>query len=155
MWAFRLEYRRDHSKGKGMHRKLSISEWLEIAMEKNTDRKCLACNGIQVKNLGYKNTTPNFLYLIASGINLQVETEIKLPYSGENYRLCGVIYHGNGHFVSRIVDKSGDIWYHDGASTGENVKYEKNVLSISNQGWQKVKHFNVTAYVFTKLYSRE
>ena len=87
-----------------------------------------------------------------SGINLQVETEIKLPNDGDKYRLCGVIYFGNGHFVSRIIDKSGDIWYHDGASTGENVKYEKNALTISNQGWQKVKSFHVTAYVFTRLY---
>ena len=152
MWAFRLEHRKDHPKGKGLHRKLTISEWLDITMEKDTGSKCPSCNGAQVKNLSYGNMCPDFLYLIASGINLQVETEIKLSNDGDKYRLCGVIYFGNGHFVSRIVDKSGDIWYHDGASTGENVKYEKNALTISNQGWQKVKSFHVTAYVFTRLY---
>ena len=79
------------------------------------------------------------------------QTEIKLSNDGDKYRLCGVIYFGNGHFVSRIVDKSGDIWYHDGAKTGENVQYEKNILNISNHGWQKAKSFLASAYIYTKL----
>ena len=50
MWAFRLEHRKDHPKGKGLHRKLTISEWLDITMEKDTGSKCPSCNGAQVKN---------------------------------------------------------------------------------------------------------
>ena len=151
IWSFTQGHRERHPKGKGLHRKLTTSEWLEIVMERDTSRMCGDCGGSQVKVISYTTLTPNFLYLIAYGINLQVETEIKLPNSSERYRLCGVIYFAHGHFVSRIVDKLGDIWYHDGAKTGENVQYEKNILNISNHGWQKAKSFLASAYIYTKL----
>ena len=151
VWSFTQSHRQRHPKGKGLHRKLTISEWLDIVMEKDTSKMCGSCGGSQVKVMSYGEHAPNFLYLIAYGINLQVETEIKLPDESERYRLCGVIYFGQGHFVSRIVDKSGEIWYHDGARTGENVKYEKNILNISNHGWQKARSFDVSAYLYTKL----
>ena len=53
--------------------------------------------------------------------------------------------------MAQIIDKQGDIWYHDGAKTGENVQYEKNILNISNHGWQKAKSFLASAYIYTKL----
>ncbi|KAF8580245.1 hypothetical protein K439DRAFT_1357565, partial [Ramaria rubella] len=28
--------------------------------------------------------------------------------------LCGIIYHGGYHFTSQIIDKTGNIWTHDG-----------------------------------------
>src|SRR6266550_3563957 len=40
------------------------------------------------------------------------------------YILSGVIYFGNYHFTSRILDKSGLIWFHDGIATGNDVIYE-------------------------------
>ena len=92
------------------------------------------------------------MYLIPRLISVKIETEIKLPESNERYRLCGVIYFDKWHFVARIVDKSGGIWYHDGMKTGERVKYEKNMVSISNAGWLEAKKFRITALLYMKVF---
>ncbi|KAF8872935.1 hypothetical protein CPB84DRAFT_1644916, partial [Gymnopilus junonius] len=34
------------------------------------------------------------------------------------YALSGIIYSRQSHFVARIVDSEGSIWYHDGMTTG-------------------------------------
>ncbi|KAJ7288832.1 hypothetical protein C8J57DRAFT_1047192, partial [Mycena rebaudengoi] len=43
--------------------------------------------------------------------------------------LRGVIYHGGNHYVAWIFSKAGDIWFHDGISTGRNTVYEGNIHS--------------------------
>ena len=149
---FTLDHRREHNKGLGMHRRLNVSQWLSITMEHTTNRECSSCGGGIVKNYSYVGRGPAFLYLIPRLINLNIETEIKLPDSDERYRLCGVVYFDNNHFVSRVVDKSGEIWYHDGIKTGEQLKYEKNVVTISNNGWLKARKFRVTALVYLKVF---
>ena len=45
------------------------------------------------------------------------------------YILSGVIYFGNYHFTSRIIDKSGLIWFHDGIATKNDVIYEGTITS--------------------------
>ena len=79
-----------------------------------------------------------------------METEIKLPDSEESYRLCGVVYYDNNHFIARVVKKSGEVWNHDGIKTGEKLKYKKNVVNMSNSGWLKTKKMRVTALVYLK-----
>ena len=37
------------------------------------------------------------------------------------YNLCGIIYLGEFHFISRIIDKNRRVWFYDGA-TFENQK---------------------------------
>ncbi|KAF8233600.1 hypothetical protein L208DRAFT_1265953 [Tricholoma matsutake] len=38
-------------------------------------------------------------------------------------KLQGVIYHGEGHYISQIVVNQ-QLWYHDGITTGANMVYE-------------------------------
>ena len=33
--------------------------------------------------------------------------------------LKGLVYHGDYHLASRIIDNSGNIWFHDGMTTGK------------------------------------
>src|SRR5882762_11037901 len=33
--------------------------------------------------------------------------------------LKGLVYHGGYHFTCRIIDESGNIWFHDGITTGK------------------------------------
>ncbi|KAF8578231.1 hypothetical protein K439DRAFT_1362657, partial [Ramaria rubella] len=36
--------------------------------------------------------------------------------------LCGIIYHGLYHCTSQIIDKTGNIWSHDGTKFDEQCK---------------------------------
>jgi hypothetical protein len=38
-------------------------------------------------------------------------------------KLRGIIYHGRHHFTSQIVSLNGDIWYHDGMTTGRKCNW--------------------------------
>ena len=52
------------------------------------------------------------------GQKMPITSSIEVNSDGENiysYRLCGVIYFGDFHFTSRIIDRKGNIWYYDGA----------------------------------------
>ncbi|KAF8896912.1 hypothetical protein CPB84DRAFT_1681957 [Gymnopilus junonius] len=51
------------------------------------------------------------------------------------FRLHGIIYSGQGHFVSRIIDDQGTIWFHDGITTGSHCKKEKRMEEIPHQEW--------------------
>ncbi|KAI0056157.1 hypothetical protein BV25DRAFT_1787751, partial [Artomyces pyxidatus] len=52
---------------------------------------------------------------------------------GENkctYNLKGMIYHGGDHFTARIVNDKGEVWYHDGISTGRHCRAETRLTGI-------------------------
>jgi hypothetical protein len=56
----------------------------------------------------------------------------EIPIRGINgrntiLRLKGIIYHGNFHFISRIITNDGKIWLHDGMTTGRNAMMEGNM----------------------------
>ena len=46
-------------------------------------------------------------------------------------RLKGIIYHGNFHFISRIITNDSKIWLHDGMTTGGNAMMEGNMRNIT------------------------
>ena len=47
-------------------------------------------------------------------------------------RLKGIIYHGNFHFISRIITNDGKIWLHDGMTSGRNSIMEGNMQNITH-----------------------
>ena len=144
-WLFDDGHRVKHNKGKGRHRRLKVSEWLDITMEQDCDLYCPSCDGELYVNYSYRGKGPAFLYLTIYACNPIIETEIRVPGENTIYRLCGVVYHRANHFVARIVDKSGNVWYHDGCVTGSNIKYVKIVSDMSNNGWLKTCIYRVSA----------
>ncbi|KAI0644145.1 hypothetical protein C8Q79DRAFT_913509 [Trametes meyenii] len=48
------------------------------------------------------------------------------------YRLCGLIYFGKFHFTCRVVSRSGEVWFHDGMTTGNKLTFEGNLVNISD-----------------------
>ena len=62
------------------------------------------------------------------------------------YVLSGVIYFSNYHFISRIVNKSGLIWFHDGITTGNDVIYEGTLLNDIDLSVCKGKHASAAIY---------
>ncbi len=53
------------------------------------------------------------------------------------YRLRGLIYWGEFHFVSRIIDRSGQVWFHDGITTGSSCQWEGTIDLSSDTKWMR------------------
>ncbi|KAJ7243500.1 hypothetical protein C8J57DRAFT_949170, partial [Mycena rebaudengoi] len=41
-----------------------------------------------------------------------------------NCRLRGIVYHSSEHFTARLFTSNGDMWFHDGITTGSTTKYK-------------------------------
>ncbi|KAJ7223620.1 hypothetical protein C8J57DRAFT_1094271 [Mycena rebaudengoi] len=50
---------------------------------------------------------------------------------GWSPKLCGIIYHGDEHFTSRMFTTNGDIWFHNGITTRSSTRFEGNLRNIA------------------------
>lgn len=48
--------------------------------------------------------------------------------------LCGIVYLGHDHFVSRYICSEGKVWFHDGLATGRTCTNEGTFSSFGNSG---------------------
>ncbi|KAI0749945.1 hypothetical protein C8Q80DRAFT_1100248 [Daedaleopsis nitida] len=67
------------------------------------------------------------------------------------YRLCGIIYFTPSHFVCRFIDKSGGVWYHDGAENDAKVLYNGNMVNWSGKKLQEAGKYKMSILLYTKL----
>ncbi|KAJ7878726.1 hypothetical protein B0H13DRAFT_1631019, partial [Mycena leptocephala] len=44
----------------------------------------------------------------------------------------GIMYGGQNHFTCRFVDRQGEIWFHDGITTGSTCNPEVNIATVTN-----------------------
>ncbi|KAJ7633729.1 hypothetical protein B0H17DRAFT_961649 [Mycena rosella] len=66
-------------------------------------------------------------------------------------KLRGVIYGGQGHFTSRIIDRAGNMWFHDGISTGRQCMSEGVLILTSDlMSLQSCGQKNAVAVVYTQ-----
>ncbi|KAJ6573569.1 hypothetical protein DFH09DRAFT_915926 [Mycena vulgaris] len=47
-------------------------------------------------------------------------------------KLRGIIYGGQSHFTCRLVDLAGNLWFHDGITTGAKCLPEVNIWSVTD-----------------------
>ena len=65
------------------------------------------------------------------------------------YILRGVIYFGEAHYTSRILNEDGNVWFHDGIATGNSVIYEGN-LGDSNIVLEKCRGKMAYGAIYSK-----
>ena len=95
---------------------------------------------------------PPFVVFITHNLKICVDNQIVFPEVDQMYCLCGIIYINSSHFVCRFIDKSGGVWYHDGAEYKEHVLYYNNIINFPYQKLQTVdKKYQMTLVVYTRL----
>ena len=115
----------------GANKILSISHWMGNFWE-SSQHKCNVCHN----NLQMNHTICQVLPILAfhfAGqkptidlkITINVNTSVRVTYI-----LRGVIYFGEHHYTSRLVNETGMAWFHDGIATGNSVIYEGNARDI-------------------------
>lgn len=98
----------------------SIVKWI-AELETKTRKKCSDCSCNMVKQVSYKEI-PKLLVFEYPKLDITTDHQIKLQSdNGESHMLYlrGIVYHGQDHFVSRIITPEGNMWFHDGITTGK------------------------------------
>lgn len=67
------------------------------------------------------------------------------------YRLRGLIYLGEFHFISRIVDLSGQVWFHNGMTTRSSCQRETVLDLSSDTDWMRKYHSKKLCYCIYTL----
>ena len=63
---------------------------------------------------------------------MQIDHSFTIMVEANNisYTLCGVMYYGDSHFTSQIIQANGMVWFHDGIATGESMRYDGTLDSL-------------------------
>lgn len=110
------------------------------------------CNRNLLRYLKY-NVAPPFIAFTISELKMRVDNQVALQELNQMYRLCGIIYYGNNHFISWIIDRSGRVWLHDSAERKEQVLYYDNIINFPYQKLQTVNNnYIMTLILYTKLW---
>ena len=99
-------------------------------------RWCSNC--FQVVSISRKtclDQIPCVFALESTGAIPSVQLRLTHGSGAITFNLRGLIYWGNFHFVSRIVDKSGQVWFHDGITTGASCEWERTIDLSSDTRW--------------------
>lgn len=109
----------------------STSQVLQAVMNQKQHPTCNQCN----RSTDYGLQTPRLIVFHIPKHKGILDKKIRLKGMNECntvLHLRGIVYHGNFHFVSRIVTNDKKIWFHDGILTGSNAVAEANITNISD-----------------------
>jgi len=88
-----------------------------------------------------------------------IDWELKYDMDGLlfHFRLAGIIYSGQNHFICRVVDDSGMVWYHDGITTGRRCTREGWLSNVAERTAQlRIATVNdVVRYALYAIYIRD
>ena len=148
-WICDQSFWKNHPAKLGIYKGKSISKWMQALMLQNTEEQCPTCHRHMVKVENYINA-PNIFALIMTTTAV-IETSIILPGTDQMYRLAGIIYYHDCHFVCRVIDKSGQVWFHDGVENGDTALYEDNIVNIPMKKLQCKGNYVMSMLLYTKM----
>lgn len=73
--------------------------------------------------------------IVDPNVKIRIDKTIRILNQNGRHTLlkvCGLIYFEDYHFVARIIDADGNIWYNDGKSNGRLSSNDGTLQSISN-----------------------
>src|SRR6267154_1894318 len=97
----------------------SISQILENHMRHRSQQVCSNCNAPLESTIHFSETHKIYAVDVTDrNVTLSRTVKIQGSVHATTLHLKGLVYHGGYHFTCRIVDESGNIWFHDGMTTG-------------------------------------
>jgi hypothetical protein len=96
---------------------------------------------------------PNILTFMPSGHKVTISKSIRiLSVNGPStiVPVRGIIYLGAFHFTARLITPGKKVWYHDGQTTGNQMKYEGNLDEFSEKGLYKCNDRIAVAVIYGK-----
>ena len=96
---------------------------------------------------------PNLLIFNVQGQDTKPSKKIRYIHQEKvkTFRLRGITYFGSFHYTSRVIDEHGDVWYHDGISTGAKCMAEgKKLKDMSDQELQTCKNKTIGLAIYAR-----
>lgn len=108
----------------------SIQQWINLP-SLYTRRRCRVCNNSFTQFVDYIDLPQIIAFELKDRSTAfgSIVSVTQLSGTVLNYRLAGIIYFGDLHFVARIIRQDGQIWFHDGITTHRNLIYEGSIGS--------------------------
>ena len=86
---------------------------------------CPECGNELVRSFSFASHPPLLCIELCQSLRL-LDSALHIDAGGlrQQYKLRGVIYFSGDHFTSRVITRSGMVWFHDGIFTGRSLVYE-------------------------------
>ena len=118
----------------------SIQSYLNYKVSKikeKTKKSCPECRKSNKNSPLYVtqciNTLPTILiFAISSWIDINISLQFTVSNSLKEYILKGIIYSNGDHFTARLIDKSLNVWYHDGQTTRSLCQKERSLMQMDD-----------------------
>ena len=94
-------------------------------------------------------SAPPLLAIEVSGHEIQLDNQISIKVENVQYTytLVGIVYYGDDHFTARIILEDGQVWFHDGITTGCNTIYDGSLaLNCPELHTCRGKHASLVLY---------
>ena len=128
---------------------LSNSSWLKHNKHgKNTQHKCPDC-GYNMKRYEEYHKWPKLLVFDLHG-PASKKISLVRQEKKKTYKLRGLVYLGGFHFNARVINEHGNIWYHDGISTGNLCEPEGELKNMSEKELMTCKYKNIALALYAK-----
>ena len=99
------------------------------------------------------DSIPNLLTFMPSGHKVAISKSVRILSSNGPSTMVpvrGIIYLGEFHFTARVITPGKKVWYHDGQTTGNQVKLEGNLDEFSEKGLYKSNNRIAVAVIYAK-----
>jgi hypothetical protein len=111
---------------------------------------CTRCHRTLIKQTVVDKQSPPLLavHLPSHGPKVQITRSISTGegLNSTRYMVKGIIYLGDAHFTAQIVDKSGQVFYHDGITTGRQCISQGAFKDISDLHYKDGREAVLTLY---------
>jgi hypothetical protein len=138
---------RFHDNSENTSRVSDVLGWQLNHRQRRSGADCPECLTRQnVSKLQVSISFARIPYLVIVELSMPryiIDHEINYEDTNFSFKLAGVIYGGQDHFVCRIIDSAQTIWYHDGITTGNGCERECTLSDISgNPSWLRTADKN-------------
>jgi hypothetical protein len=130
---------------------LSTLKWV-TGLEKPNTKKCPDCSSSLIKQLYYTDIPKLMVFEYP---NTKIKTSHKIRFKTDNaitvLHLRGIVYHGENHFTSRIISPEGNIWFHDGISTGSTCEIDGHLKTTTDRALYECKGNELVMAIYAQV----
>ena len=127
----------------------TISQILENHMRHQSQQVCKNCDAPLETSIPFSDT--HKIYAVdVTDRNVTLSRTVKIQGStcATTLHLRGLVYYGGFHFTCRIVDESGNIWFHDGMTTERTTIKEGRFGSVSQPDLKKCRNKQLCLVIY-------
>jgi hypothetical protein len=129
----------------------STADILANYMHHHRNLTCVQCNAPLETSIHFNEPHKIYAFDMTSG-HARLSHTVKIQGNARStvLHLRGLIYLGGFHYTCRIIDHSGNIWFHDGMTTGNKCNAEGKMGSISQPNLYVCGNKNLCLAIYAK-----